>query len=63
MEITPNDVILIIGAASAALVSIFVAIQKSRCYHIECLCVKCLRRVKESPAPSPKECVDIVNIA
>ena len=49
VEFTPNDIILVIGAGSAALASIVVAIQKSRCSSIDCCCFKCKREVSKSP--------------
>jgi len=52
VEFTPNDIILVIGAGAAAIGSIWMAITKSRCRHIECCCIKCERDV---PAPSPKK--------
>ena len=52
VEFTPNDIILVIGAGSAALASIVVAIQKSRCSSIDCCCIKCKREVHKLP-PSP----------
>ena len=60
MDITPNDIILIIGAGSAALVSLFVAIQKSRCYEIDCCFIKCKRKLPESPRNNKS--VDVVEV-
>ena len=40
-----TDIVLIIGAASAALVSVIFAVQKSKCYLIDCFCFKCERDV------------------
>jgi hypothetical protein len=60
MDMDANDVILIIGAGSAALVSIFVAIQKSRCYEIDCCFIKCKRKLPESPKKNKS--VDVVDI-
>ena len=56
---TPNDIILVIGAGSAALASVVVAIQKSRCSTIDCCCVKCVREVKST---SPKRDIENQNV-
>ena len=59
VEFTPNDIILVIGAGSAALASIVVAIQKSRCSTIDCCCFKCKREVQTT---SPKRDVESQNV-
>jgi len=59
VEFTPNDIILVIGAGSAALASIVVAIQKSRCSTIDCCCFKCKREVQNK---SPKRDVESQNV-
>jgi hypothetical protein len=55
VEFTPNDIILVIGAGSAALASIVVAIQKSRCSEIDCCCFKCKRQVPQSSSPNKRD--------
>ena len=61
VEFTPNDIILVIGAGSAALASIVVAIQKSRCSEINCCCFKCKRQVPQnSPVKRDLESQNVI---
>lgn len=53
MEWTPNDLILTIGAGSAAIAGLIAAIQKSRCSTIDCCCFKCKRDL--TPIKQDKE--------
>lgn len=55
VDFTPNDIILVIGAGSAAFASIVVAIQKSRCSTIDCCCIKCKREVNKIPSPTKRD--------
>lgn len=43
---TPTDVTLLLAAAVGSLSSLFLIIQRSSCYRIECCCMKCDREVR-----------------
>jgi len=48
-----SELSLFVGAVSASIASLVIAIQKSKCTVIECGCVHCLRDV--NPPPPPEE--------
>jgi len=54
VEMTANDIILLIGAGSGAIATLIYAVQKSRCTTIDCCCIKCKRQLG-SPKKSPQD--------
>lgn len=56
-----SDLSLFVGAVSASLASLILAVQKSKCSSIDCGCVHCNRVVELTPVDEPEPDPEPVN--